>query len=85
MDRQEFEQITYRLLEESGVQITLSKEQMDEEWSSFQFEERNREVQRRVGRLGLIQGGLSARAYGEVEDDEDDEDDDDDDDDDEEE
>ena len=63
MDRQEFEKLTYRLMKEAGVKITLSEEEMDEEWRSFQLEERNREVQRRVGQLRLIQGGLSDRAY----------------------
>jgi hypothetical protein len=63
VDRQEFEQVTYRLLEEAGVRITLSEEEMEEEWRSFQLEERSREVQRRVGQLRLIQGGLSERAH----------------------
>ncbi|HKP00281.1 MAG TPA: hypothetical protein VJU02_01485 [Nitrospiraceae bacterium] len=65
MDRQEFE-LLYRLLEEQGVQITLSKEEMDEEFASYQLEERNREIHRRIGQLRLIQGGLSDRAYEEA-------------------
>ena len=63
MDRQEFEQITQRLLEESGIRITLSEEEKDEEWRSFQLEERKQEVQPGVSQLRLIQGGLSDRTY----------------------